>query len=254
VNEALVRRFYPDTDPIGRRVAVAGNDPNGEPNWQTFVGVVADVKQQGIEAPTGTEVFIPLSQSEAIYGGTPQTLYVALRGDLAAPALMATLRRAVTDLDATVPVYRLASMEEVMYEAVGKPRFITFLLVIFAVLALALATIGIYGVMSYSVAQRTRELGIRMALGAQAGRVRRMVLGEGLILAALGVGLGLVGALALNTGLAAQLAGLLFGVRPVEPFTFGVVAIVVLAVAALACFLPALRATRVDPMVALRHD
>jgi putative ABC transport system permease protein len=141
-----------------------------------------------------------------------------------------------------------------MVEAVGKPRFITFLLVTFAGLALLLASIGIYGVMSYSVAQRTRELGIRMALGAQAGGVRALVLREGLLLAGLGVALGLAAAAVVNSGLASRLGGILYETAVLDVPTFAVVALVVLAVAALACFVPARRATRVDPMVALRHD
>ncbi len=254
INEALARRFYPDEDPIGKRLSVTGGGRDGGDNWQTIVGVVADVKQQGLEAPTGTEVYLPLAQTRKIYEGAPQTLYVVVRGETDAASTMSMLRRLVTELDATVPVYELRTMDDVMYEAVGKPRFITFLLIIFAALALVLASIGIYGVMSYSVAQRTRELGIRMALGAQAGRVRRLVMGEGLFLAAIGVVVGLVLAFALNTGLAAELAGMLYGVKAVDPATFVGVAAVVLAVAALACFVPARRATRVDPMVALRHD
>jgi putative ABC transport system permease protein len=157
-------------------------------------------------------------------------------------------------MDATVPVYLLRTMDTVMYEAVGKPRFITFLLVVFAGLALLLASIGIYGVMSYSVAQRTRELGIRMALGAQAGGVRRLVMAEGMLLAGVGVLAGLAAAFAVNTGLSKKLAGILYETGAVDPATFVGVAAVVLAVAAAASFVPALRATRVDPMVALRHD
>jgi putative ABC transport system permease protein len=254
INEALARKFYPGEDPIGKRMSVGGRRRGDEPRWETIVGVVADVKQQGLEAPTGTEVFIPLRQTQAIYQGTPQNLYVMARGDLDPASTMAMLRRVVTDMDPTVPVYQLRTMDDVMYESVGKPRFITFLLVIFAGLALLLATIGIYGVMSYSVAQRTRELGIRMALGAPATGVRRMVMGEGLVLAAIGIAVGLVGAFALNSGIAAELAGMLYGVRAVDLPTFGGVAAAVLAVAAVACFVPALRATRVDPLVALRHE
>src|SRR5262249_14325317 len=141
------------------------------------------------------------------------------------------------------------TMDAILYDAVGKPRFVTFLLGVFAAIALVLAAVGIYGVMSYSVAQRTRELGIRMALGAQAAGVRRLVLSDGLILAGAGVVCGLVAAIAVTSGLGRELAGLLYDVAAVDPPTFAGVAIGVLLVAALACFVPALRATRVDPMV-----
>jgi putative ABC transport system permease protein len=253
INEALARRFYPGEDPVGKRLMVAPRGPDDD-NWQTIVGVVADVKQQGLEAPTGTEVFIPLRQTEVIYGGTPQTAHVLARSGLAPPATMAAIRQVMARLDAAVPVWNLRTMDEVMYEAVGKTRFITFLLVVFAGLALLLAAIGVYGVTSYSVEQRTRELGIRMALGARAGAVRRLVMAQGLLLAAGGVILGLVAAFAINTSLARRLAGVLYDVEAVDPVTFAAVTVVMVAVAALACLVPAVRATRVDPMIALRHD
>jgi putative ABC transport system permease protein len=145
-------------------------------------------------------------------------------------------------------------MDAVLYDAVGKPRFVTFLLGVFAAIALVLAAVGIYGVMSYAVARRTRELGIRMALGAQAAGVRRLVLADGLVLAGAGVLVGLAGALALSAGLGRGLAGLLYGVPALDLPTFAAVAAGVLVVAALACVIPAARATRVDPLIALRHE
>ena len=253
INEALARRFYAGEDPIGKRLRVTGGGRDDD-RWQTIVGVVADVKQQGLEAPTGTEVFIPLRQTKEIYGGAPQTAYVVVRSAVDAPATMTAIRGVLARLDATVPIWDLRTMDEVMYEAVGKARFITFLLVTFAGLALLLAAIGVYGVTSYSVAQRTRELGIRMALGARAGEVRSLVMRQGLLLAGGGVALGLLAAFAINTTLAARLTGLLFDVRAVDPLTFGTVTVVMVAVAAVACLVPAVRATRVDPMIALRHD
>jgi putative ABC transport system permease protein len=254
INEALARRFYPGEDPIGKRIRVAGGPNDRRNRWQTIVGVVGDVKQQGVEAPTGTEVFLPMRQAQVIYGGMPQNAYLVARTDVEASAMLASMRQVITRLDPTVPVYQLRTMEQILYDSVGKARFVTFLLLAFAGLALALAAIGVYGVISYSVAQRTRELGIRMALGAQASAVRRLVMGEGLLLAGIGVLIGLGVTFAVNTALAARLGGLLYDVRAVDPPTFVAVAVVVVAVAALACFVPALRATRVDPMIALRHD
>jgi putative ABC transport system permease protein len=189
-----------------------------------------------------------------VTGAAPRNLHLVARTSGDPRLLVPILRSVVGKLDPTVPVYRPRTMDSVFYEAVGKPRFVTFLLGAFAAIALALAAVGIYGVMSYSVAQRTRELGIRMALGAQASGVRRLVLRDGLILAAGGVLIGLAVAFGVNTGLARGLSGLLYQVKAVDPPTFLAVAALVLGVAGLACLVPAIRATRVDPMIALRQD
>jgi putative ABC transport system permease protein len=252
INEALARRFYAGEDPIGKRLKAAPWVKDGP--WERIVGVVADVKQQGLDAPTGTEVYLGLRQSKVTTGNAPRNLHLVARTSGDPRALVPVLRNVVTKLDATVPIYRVRTMDAVLYDAVGKPRFVTFLLGVFAAIALALAAIGIYGVMSYSVAQRTRELGIRMALGAQASGVRRLVLLDGLLLAGVGVAVGLAIAWGVNTGLASGLSGLLYQVKAVDPPTFVVVGALVLAVAGLACLVPAIRATRVDPMIALRQD
>ncbi|HKA90978.1 MAG TPA: ABC transporter permease, partial [Haliangiales bacterium] len=254
VNEALARKYFPGVDPVGRRLKVAPWRKDAP--WQTIVGVVADVKQQGLDAPTGTEVFIPLRQARTFMGWTPRTLYAVVRGELDSTsgpaALAASIRGTVAKMDKSLPVAELRSMDRVMYDAVGKPRFMALLLGTFSALALVLAAIGVYGVMSYSVERRTRELGIRIALGARAAGVRRIVMAEGLRLAGIGIGLGMATAFAVNRGLATKIAALLYDVKPIDPPTFAGVAAVVLAVAALACFVPAWRATRVDPMIALR--
>ena len=247
VNEAFARKFYPGEDPIGKQVQLL--DAETKAPAHTIVGVVDDVKQQGLEAPTGTEVYLSIRQIEKLAGLMPHNMHLVVRGHA---ALFGPIRAVVGELDPTVPLYRLRTYDEILGDAVARPRFVTFLLGVFAGLALLLAAVGIYGVMAYAVEQRQRELGIRMALGAQIAGLRRMVLREGMVLAALGVLVGLAAAFALNTALARGLSVLLFNVRAVDPGTFGGVAIVVLLVAALACLVPAFRATRVDPLVALR--
>lgn len=270
VNEAFARRFFsrsgsgsgsgsgpgpgPGASPIGRRLRIA--PWLADAPWQTIVGVVADVKQQGVDMPAGTEVYVPLRQATRILGHAPRGLHVVIRGgrDADASALAAALRTDAARIDRTLPVDAVRSMDQVMADAVGRPRFLARVLATFAAVALILAAIGVYGVTSYSVARRTRELGIRIALGARATGVRRLVMAEGLALAGLGVVIGLAAAVAVNYGLAGAIACLLYDVRPVDPATFAGVAAIVLAVAALACFVPARRATRVDPTIALRHE
>ncbi len=250
VNEQFARRFFPGEPVLGKHVG-----PDSAGPWFTVVGVVRDVKQQGIDAPTGTEVFFAMRQVAKIEPGANRNMYVALRSDLGSPrSLESAVRHAVGEVDSTLAVAKLATMDELMYDAVAKPRFLTTLLGALAGLALLLAAIGIYGVMSYSVAQRTRELGIRMALGAEPARVRAMVLGQGLRLAVVGIVGGTLVALGVNLVLRRALADMLFKVSAVDPLTFAGALLGMLCVATLACWAPARRATRVDPMVALRED
>ncbi len=250
VNEQFARRFYPGEQVIGKRVRPDDKDP-----WFTIVGLIKDVKQQGIDAPTGTEVYFSMRQMAKLFPRSNTVMRVALRTDGTSPrSLERQVREAVGELDSTLAVAKLATMDELMYDAVAKPRFVTALLGALAGLALLLAAIGIYGVMSYSVAQRTRELGIRMALGAEPARVRTMVLVQGLKLGVSGVVIGTVTSLGLNLALKRALGDMLFKVSAVDPTTFVAVMALMLVVAALACYAPARRATRVDPMVALRED
>ncbi|HXU73914.1 MAG TPA: ABC transporter permease [Polyangia bacterium] len=250
VNEQFVRRFYPGEKVLGRRVRPEMDDP-----WWTIVGVVKDVKQQGLEAPTGTEVYFATRQIAKAYPRSLNIMHVALRTDVGSPrSLEKAVRNAVGEIDSQLAVAKLATMDELMYDAVAKPRFLSTLLGALAGLALVLAAIGIYGVMSYSVAQRTRELGIRMALGAEPARVRAMVLGQGLRLGVLGIVGGTLIALGVNLVLRHALADMLFKVSAVDPLTFAGALVGMLCVATLACWAPARRATRVDPMVALRED
>lgn len=253
VNQAFADKFFPGEDPIGKRITASGNDDADAPK-QTIIGVVADLKQGGIERPAGTELFLPIWQTPDSVGGTYETLYVVMRtrGDAAAvaPAAQQVLR----ELDPTLPASKVRTMDHVLWEAVARPRFLTFLLTAFAVLALVLAAIGIYGIMSYTVAQRTHELGIRAALGARPGQLRAMVLKQGGAIVALGVGLGLVAALLLQAGLDRAMSSVLYGERLEDPLLFVAVTATITIVALLATWLPARRATQVPPTVALRSE
>jgi putative ABC transport system permease protein len=248
INESMARRFWPGEDPMGKRVQQA--DPRLP--WQTIVGIVSDVKQQGVEVPTGTEIYFPMRQMARI---SPERLmHIAVRAEGNPSALENEVRRAIAEIDPTLAIAELRTMDEVLFDAVAKPRFLASLLGALSAIALLLAAIGLYGVMYYSVAQRTHELGIRIALGAEPGRVRALVLAQGFRLAALGIVLGTGAALALNALLGSILRDLLFQVGAMDPATFTGVAITMALVGFLACFIPALRATRISPMTALRQD
>ncbi len=252
INETMARKFYQGEDPIGKQVVITG-DPKEK--QQTIVGVVADVKQAGVDKPTGTEIYVPMrliaAEGEA---NAERVMYVAVRADGDPLTVVRSIRRVVGDIDPSLAVAEIQPMKDTLWQAVARPRFFAVLLGGFAGIALLLAAIGIFGVMSYSISQRTRELGIRMALGAPQARVRWMVLREGMLLVGIGVLLGLVGAVALNTVLSRVLADMLFGVAPLDPTTFVVMPLLIIAVGSLACWLPAAKATRVDPILALRHD
>ncbi|MDB4971308.1 MAG: hypothetical protein JWN44_6997 [Myxococcales bacterium] len=250
VNQAFARRFYRGEEAIGQRVRFDDKGPS-----LTIVGVVKDVKQQGIDAPTGTEIYFAMRQIAKQFPRSNRIMNVAVRTDLTSPrTLESAVRRVVGEVDSTLAIAKLATMDELMYDAVAKPRFVATLLAVLAGLALLLAAIGIYGVMSYSVAQRTRELGIRMALGAEPGQLRWMVLAQGLRLAFAGIALGTGAALAINLLLRRALSDMLFQVSAVDPLTFCAVSGLMVLVAGLALYAPARRATRVDPMVALRDE
>ena len=246
INERLAEVFYPDMDPLGRRLRPPGD---GVP-WLTIVGVVKDVKQGGLEQPTGTEIYFLYPQVARAVGFAPRTMNVVVRTSGDPNALASAVRSEVRSLDPQMPVADLASMNDVLHQAVAGPRFITVLLAVFAGVALALAAIGTYGVMAYSVAQRRQEIGIRMALGAQASTVLGMVLGQGVAVAALGLALGIAGALALTR----LMSALLFNVSATDPLAFVSAPLLLGLVALTACYIPAVRATRVDPARVLKQD
>jgi predicted permease len=247
INETMAKTFYRGENPIGRRVKVCCGDANP---WFTIVGVLKDVKQGGVDRKTGTELYFDIEQTWKIANMMPNTLNVVLRTSRPADALAGSVHQAVAALDPSVPVVRLRGMDEVFEEAIGRPRLLADLLGMFAVLALLLAAIGSYGVLSYMVTERRREIGIRMALGADRSSVLQMVLGQGLRLTVAGVAIGLAVALAVNR----LLASLLFGVAPFDPLTMAAVVGLMGTVALVACYLPARGATRVDPMIVLRED
>ncbi|MEX2177460.1 MAG: ABC transporter permease [Gemmatimonadaceae bacterium] len=247
VNEALAKRFYPDMDPIGKRL-----NPfvTREQTWFTIIGVVKDVKQGGLDAPAGTELYFYYDQAPRIAGSAPTQMNVVLRSTRPIEALASGIRQAVREMDPALPIVQLRTFEDVVGASVTRQRFLSLLLGIFAAVALALAAIGTYGVLSYMVTERQREIGIRIALGAGGGQVVRLVLGQGLGIALIGIVIGIGGAYALSR----LTASLLYGVSPSDPLTYGAVAVTIAAVAAAACMIPTRRAMRVDPLEAMRAD
>ncbi|HLM57074.1 MAG TPA: FtsX-like permease family protein, partial [Pyrinomonadaceae bacterium] len=243
INEALARRYFPGEDPLGKRIRIE-TDTTLEPNppVREVVGVVADVRHESLEAPAEPEYYVPYRQE-------PER-YMEVVARTAPGAGAEALRGAVKAVDREQYVPEVSPMAKFLTDSVARRRFQMLLLGLFAAAALVLAAVGIYGVMSYAVTQRTHEIGVRLALGAEGGDVLRMVVGQGLWLALAGVGVGLLAGL----GLARAISGLLYGVSPADPLTFASVSLLLLGVALFSCVVPAWRATRVDPMVALRHE
>ena len=249
VNEALVRKFYPNTNPIGRRVRPPGPPDNPQP-WFTIVGVVKDVKQGGLEAETGTELYFLYPQVAGALGFAPRAMNIAVRTRGEPMSMVNGVRQQIASIDPTLPLANVASMNEVLHESVARPRFLTALLAIFAIVALALAAIGTYGVMSYSVQERRQEIGIRMALGAESGGVMKMIVGQGFGVAALGLVIGTGGALALTR----LMQTMLYGVSATDTVSFISAPLVLALVALAACWIPARRATTVDPAIVLKPE
>jgi predicted permease len=257
VNEAFVRTFWRGLDPIGRRVRPRFGD---QTPWVTVVGVAKDVRQAGLDQPAGTELYVLLDQIPRIFpavqggrlgsGFGDASMHVVLRTTLSATTLQPSIANALREVDPGLPVIRLRDMEDVFRDSVRRPRMLMQLLAGFAGLALLLAATGTYGVLSYMVALQRREIGIRMALGAEPSVVIRAVMGHGLKLACAGLVAGLAGALVLTR----LMETLLFAVRPNDPATLAGVAALIAAVAAAASLIPAFRATRVDPLVALKDE
>ncbi|HZN09476.1 MAG TPA: ABC transporter permease [Pyrinomonadaceae bacterium] len=241
VNQAFARRYFPNGDAIGKRVGFGCE----KELCRTIVGVVGDVKQESITADVTPEMYLPFSQMPT----NGMTLFLRTNGGNPAE-LTRALRSEVLAIDKNQPIFNVKTLDQRVIETIAASRSLMFLFSGFALLAMVLAVVGVYGIISYSVSQRTREIGIRMALGARAADVLRMVLRNGMTLVLAGIVIGVGGALALTR----FLATLLFGVTPTDTLTFVVVSAVLIAVALIACLLPARRATKVDPLEALRYE
>jgi putative ABC transport system permease protein len=242
INSALARRYFPGEDPVGKRLK--GGKPEEDDPWEIIIGVVGDEKQEGLSAEVKPEIYQSYLQSPE------NNMAIVVRTTTDPKSIVGAIREEIRGIDRNLPLYDIKTMNEVVYESLARERFITMLLIIFAFLALALAAIGIYGVIAYSVAQRTHEMGIRMALGASRNSVLKLVVWQGMKLALGGVTVGLLASFALTR----LMASLLFDVSASDPATFTLVAVLLAIVALVACFVPARRATKVDPMVALRYE
>lgn len=243
INEAMAKRFWPSEDPIGKRISTA-NSTGQQTQWQTIVGVVGSVRHLGLDVEPRPEIYYHTNSSP------PFGPVVVIRTTSDPQRLISIARAKVRELDRDVPISNVNTMEQLVARSVAQRRFGMFLVGIFATLALVLAIIGIYGVVSYSVAQRTNEIGVRMALGASASDVLKLVLKNGMTLALIGVAIGLAGAFAITR----LMAAMLFEVKPTDLATFAIVSVGLILVALLACYVPARRAMKVDPLVALRYE
>jgi putative ABC transport system permease protein len=241
INRTMANQFWANEEPIGKRIRLSGNDQNP---WRTIVGIVSDVSQYALDKKAPMQIYLPHEQFPTSFN----TIVVKTGNK---PEEMAgAVRNAILSVDNEQAVFNVATLRELQSNSILLRSFFMLLLIIFASLALVLAVIGIYGVMSYAVTQRTQEIGIRMALGAGAGDVLSLILRNGMILTAAGVLIGLGGAFALTR----LLAVLLFGVEPTDAITFATVSVTLVVAAFVACYIPARRATKVDPLVALRYE
>jgi putative ABC transport system permease protein len=243
INSTMAAQLWPNEDPLGKRISFSGTENKPRP-WRTVVGVVSDVSQYGLDKKPPMQIYVPHAQFPTGFS----SIVVKTNGE--PTAMIAAVRREIQAVDKDQAVSNVTTLEQLMGDSILIRRFFMILLVVFAVLALTLASVGIYGVMSYVASQRTHEIGIRMALGAQASDVLKLIIGNGMVLALIGVTAGLAGSFALTR----LMAGLLFGVTATDAFTFVTVSVGLIAVALLACYIPARRATKVNPLVALRYE
>jgi predicted permease len=243
INETMARGFFPNQDPVGKRIFM--HFGSGDPTPVLIIGVVADIKDLGLDAPVEPEIYWPGVGGEAL---------LLARTNVDPLSVASAVRQAALSIDPALPLQQARSVEEILDASLASRRFTLNLLGVSALLGLLLAAIGIYGVVAYSVTQRAQEIGIRLALGAQANDVLKLIIGRGIAPVLLGLALGLAGAFALSRALTRLTAGLLFEVRPTDPATFTAIALLLLVVALLACYLPARRGTKVDPLAALKHE
>jgi putative ABC transport system permease protein len=243
INDTLARRYWRGEDPVGKRVKFGQGQAFSRP-WMTIVGVVGDIKSDGFDAASDSVLYTPSNQRPSY----ASVLYMRTAVD---PAIVGeAIRREVQAVDPNIPVFDVRTMEDVVAKYLGERRFALELLGVFAGVAMLLASIGIYGVMAYTFSQRTNEIGIRMAMGAQPRDILRIAVGEGAAVVAVGVACGLIGSAILTR----FLQSMLFDVKSTDPMTFATIAALVTVVTLLACLVPAHRATRVDPLIALRHE
>jgi predicted permease len=244
VDDHMARQLWPNEEPVGRRIRRGGFDLSASSPWMTVVGVVGRVKQDALDSESRMAIYLPHTQAPA------RAMTVVLRTGSDPGGLTAAVTRQIRELDPDLPSYNVTTMEQRVDESLARRRFSMLMLTLFAVLALGLAAIGIYGVMAFLVSQGTREIGIRMALGATPGGILVLIVRQGMVIATIGLALGLSGAFILTR----FMASLLFGVRPGDPLTFGAIALTLGMVAFLASYIPARRASGIDPMVALRSE
>jgi len=243
INQKMAAQLWPNQDPVGRRIKFPGSERNPQP-WRTIVGVVSDVAQYALDKEPPMQIYLPHTQFPTSFNN------IVVKTEDDPSGVLAAVRREILAIDKDQAVYNVVTLEQLHADSISLRRFFTLLLSVFAVITLTLAVVGIYGVMSYAVTQRTQEIGIRMALGARGEDVLKMVMKGGIALALTGVGIGLITAFALTR----LMQSVLFGVTPTDAFTFVTGAFGLIAVAALACYIPARRATKVDPLVALRYE
>ena len=244
IDDSLARRYWPGENAVGKRLRFGVARPGQTPPWRTIIGVVGNIKSDGLDVPTAPHIYTPSYQNP----GYALTIY--LRTGMPPGTLGDVVRREVQSVDPNVPVFAIRTMDEVIARSVAERRFALETVGVFAVVALLLAALGIYGVMAYSVSQRTHEIGIRVALGAQPGDILRMTVGEGMILVVFGLVTGLIGAAMLTR----LLQSMLYNVKPFDPLTYAAIPVLLACVALAACLVPARRATQVDPLVALREE
>jgi putative ABC transport system permease protein len=242
IDEAMARKYWPDEDPVGKRISFEG--PPDNRRWREVVGIVGHVRHSSLDGESRVQYYIPQPQRPS------PNMFLAVRAAGDPASLAGAVRGVIQGLDRDLPVFRVRTMDQLVYDAMARQRFSMFLLGIFGALALVLAAGGLYGVMAYSITQRTHEIGIRMALGAERRDVMKMVVGQGMALGAAGLAIGLGAAY----GLTRLMSSLLFGVSTTDPAVFIIISISLASVAFLASFIPALRATKIDPIIALRYE
>lgn len=245
INETLAARYFPNEEPIGKHIShVGANQSDGDPEQYEIVGVVGDVHHSSLTKPPAPELYLPYQQNSWDWGN----FFVRTRQ---APAtLIKSFTEEIQSGDRTVPVTGVQPLTKAISNTVAEAQFYTFLFALFGAVGLILTLTGIYGVISYTVSQRTQEIGIRMALGAEASDVLKLLVGQGMVLTAVGIAIGV----AVAAGLTRLMTNLLFGLSASDPLTFATIALLLTLVALLACWIPARRATKVDPMVALRYE